>query len=66
MRKVLWVAILLNLLFVGVEAGVAARIFTVAVNTGPLPDSVLREKGANLVFKSMRAFLEQYPLLKGQ
>ena len=61
-----WEAIVVENAPLGVEAGVAARIFTVAVNTGPLPDSVLREKGANLVFKSMRAFLEQYPLLKGQ
>ena len=61
-----WEAIVVENAPLGVEAGVAARIFTVAVNTGPLPDSMLREKGANLVFKSMRAFLEQYPLLKGQ
>ena len=37
----------------GVRAGVAAQIFTVAVNTGPLPDQLLAEAGANLIFKSM-------------
>lgn len=40
----------------GVQAGVAAGIFTVAVNTGPLPDSALLEQGANLLFHSMNEF----------
>ena len=37
----------------GVQAGVAAGIFTIGVNTGPLADRVLREAGANLLFPSM-------------
>ncbi len=37
----------------GVEAAVAAGIFTIAVNTGPLPDNVLLEKGANLLYPDM-------------
>ena len=40
----------------GVKAGVAAGIFTVAVNTGPLPDEVLKQAGANLLFPSMMNF----------
>lgn len=40
----------------GVEAGVAAGIFTIAVNTGPMPDHVLTDAGANLLFPSMPAF----------
>ena len=44
----------------GVRAGVAARIFTVAVNSGPLPDSVLRDAGANLVFESMLAWRDAW------
>lgn len=40
----------------GVKAGVAAGIFTVAVNTGPLPDEVLWKEGANLLFHSMIDF----------
>ena len=39
----------------GVEAAVKAGIFTIAVNTGPLPDEALRERGANLLFPSMQA-----------
>mgnify|MGYP003619222916 FL=1 len=37
----------------GVEASVAAGIFTIAVNTGPLPDSVLLGAGADILFPSM-------------
>ena len=37
----------------GVRAGVAAGIFTIAVNTGPLDDEVLLAEGANLLFPTM-------------
>lgn len=47
----------------GVEAGVAAGIFTIAVNTGPLPDQVLLDAGANLLFPSMPAFNEHWKQL---
>lgn len=40
----------------GVEAGVAAGVFTVAVNTGPIPAQVLYDAGADLVFDSMPHF----------
>ena len=40
----------------GVQAGVAAGIFTIAVNTGPLPDHVLLDQGANILFHSMTDF----------
>ena len=42
----------------GVEAGVAAGVFTIAVNTGPLPDSALYEAGANLLYPSMQALCD--------
>ena len=48
----------------GVQAGVAAGIFTVAVNTGPLPDQVLWDAGANLLFHSMTEFNAQWEMLK--
>lgn len=44
----------------GVQAGVKAGIFTIAVNTGPLPDQVLLDEGANLLFPSMPHFNEQW------
>ncbi len=40
----------------GIQAGRAAGIFTVALNTGPLPDSLLLESGANVVYPDMPTF----------
>lgn len=45
---------------IGIQAGVAAGIFTIAVNTGPLDSQVLLDAGAHLLFPSMRAFCEQW------
>lgn len=44
----------------GVRAGVAAGVFTIAVNTGPLPDEVLLNQGANLLFHSMWEFCDEW------
>ncbi len=44
----------------GVRAGVAAGVFTIAVNTGPLKDEVLLNEGANLLFPSMQAFCNHW------
>lgn len=39
----------------GVEAAKAAGIYTIAVNTGPLPDRVLYDAGADIVFPNHHA-----------
>ena len=44
----------------GVKAGVDAGIFTIAVNTGPLPDEALLEQGANLLLHSMQELSERW------
>lgn len=44
----------------GIQAARAAGIFTIAVNTGPLPDSVLHEAGANLVMPSMQYLADNW------
>ena len=44
----------------GIRAGYAARIFTVAVNTGPLPDEELLMAGANLIFPNMQEFCDHW------
>lgn len=44
----------------GVRAGVAAGIFTIAVNTGPLDDALLLREGAHLLFPSMNALAEAW------
>ena len=48
-----WQALVVENAPLGVQAGVAARIFTFGVNTGPLPDKVLADAGANLIFGRM-------------
>ena len=47
----------------GVTAGVAAGLFTVAANTGPLKDEVLTQAGANLVFPSIEALCNEWEKL---
>ncbi|MCP9612268.1 HAD-IA family hydrolase [Coprobacter tertius] len=44
----------------GVEAGVAAGIFTVAVNTGPLSDQILLDAGADLLLPSMQKLADYF------
>lgn len=55
-----WEAIVVENAPLGVRAAVAARIFTVAVNTGPLPPEMLSAEGAGLVFPSMTDFLSHW------
>ena len=59
-----WEAIVVENAPLGVRAGVAAGIFTIAVNTGPLPESALLDEGANLLFPSMQTFAEAWPQLR--
>lgn len=47
----------------GIQAGAAARIFTVAVNTGPLSDETLLAAGANLLFPTMQQLADHWPKL---
>ncbi len=42
----------------GVQAGKAAGIFTIGVNTGPLDPQVLKDAGADIVLPSMQALAE--------
>ena len=44
----------------GVKAGVAASIYTIAVNTGPLADQVLLDAGANILFPSVKALSDNF------
>ena len=55
-----WQAIVVENAPLGVRAAVAARCFTIAVNTGPLPDVVLQAEGANLIFPRMTLLAEAY------
>ena len=55
-----WEAIVIENAPLGVKAGTAARIFTIAVNTGPLPDHILLEAGADLLFPKMTVLAEEW------
>lgn len=44
----------------GVRAAKAAGLFTVAVNTGPLPDSALLDEGADALFPSIQALSDSW------
>ena len=51
----------------GIRAGVAAGIYTIAVNTGPLPDQVLLDAGANILFHTMKELSDSWQhLSQGQ
>lgn len=45
----------------GVQAAHSAGIFTIAVNTGPLDDSILKDAGADMILKSMTDLLSKLP-----
>ena len=60
-----WEAIVVENAPLGVQAAVAANIFTIAVNTGPLPPQALLDAGANLLFPSMDALADALPQLLG-
>ena len=55
-----WESIVVENAPLGVRAAVAARCFTIAVNTGPLPDAMLLEEGADMVFPRMIALSEAW------
>ena len=47
----------------GVTAGVAAGLFTIAANTGPLNPQVLYDAGANMVFPSVQKIHDEWEKL---
>ncbi|MDR0699132.1 MAG: HAD-IA family hydrolase [Tannerella sp.] len=44
----------------GVTAAQAAGLFTIAVNTGPLPDSILADAGANFLLPSIETLRDEW------
>ena len=55
-----WETIVVENAPMGVQAAVAARCMTIAVNTGPLPDQLLADQGANLIFPTMTALSDAW------
>jgi beta-phosphoglucomutase-like phosphatase (HAD superfamily) len=58
-----WETIVVENAPLGVRAAVAAQCFTIAVNTGPLPDEKLSQEGANLIYPRMTALSEDWKRL---
>ena len=58
-----WQTVVIENAPLGVQAGVAARAFTIAVNTGPLPDDVLLSCGADLLFQQMTDLTDKWSQL---
>ena len=58
-----WETIVVENAPLGVQAAVAARCMTIAVNTGPLPDQQLADPGANLIFPTMTALSDAWGTL---
>lgn len=58
-----WEAIVVENAPLGVEAAVAARIFTVCVNTGHLPVTLFEERRADLILDSMKQLSNQWAAL---
>ena len=44
----------------GIESACAAGLFVIAVNTGPLPDSILLDAGANILFPSVESLYNEW------
>ena len=44
----------------GVRSGVSAGIFTVAINSGPLPDKALLDEGADVLYDKMTQFHNEW------
>ena len=55
-----WEAIVVENAPLGILAGAAARIFTIGVNTGPLPDQTLLDAGADLLFPTMQELSDSW------
>lgn len=55
-----WEGIVVENAPLGVRAAVAAGLFTVAVNTGPLSDSKLLNEGADMIYPDMPTFRDDW------
>lgn len=55
-----WEGIVIENAPLGVRSGVAAGIFTIAINSGPLPDSALLNEGCNLLYQKISELLADW------
>lgn len=55
-----WEAVVVENAPLGVRAGASAGIFTIGVNSGPLPDKVLYDAGAHVVYRRMTQLSDHF------
>lgn len=55
-----WEAIVVENAPLGVRSAVAANIFTIGVNTGPLPNKMLTDEGASIVYNKMQDLADSW------
>ena len=55
-----WEGIVVENAPLGVKAGTSAHIFTVAINSGPLPDGALTGEGANILYQHIAEFCDDW------
>ena len=55
-----WEGIVVENAPMGVRAGAAANVFTIGVNSGPLPNEALASEGANIVLPSIRCLADNW------
>ncbi len=55
-----WETIVVENAPLGVMSGAASKAFTIAANTGPLPDSALWDAGADMVLDSIKTLYEKW------
>ena len=61
-----WETIVIENAPLGVRAAHAAHCFTIAVNTGPLPDAMLTKEGADLVYSNMEMLSDDWKQLMNE
>ncbi|MDD6784517.1 MAG: HAD-IA family hydrolase [Bacteroidaceae bacterium] len=59
-----WEAMVVENAPLGVRSAVGAGAFTVACNTGPLPDTVFDDENANLILPSLQSLSDCWPVLR--
>jgi len=61
-----WEAIVIENAPLGTIAANQAGLFVIVVNTGPLPDNCLWEAGANLLYPSIQALINEWERIVGE
>ncbi len=59
-----WESIVVENAPLGVRSGAGAQAFTIACNTGPLPDNIFLQEGANVVLPSLQALYESWTSIR--